>query len=152
MIWHWRRPGLLLRWNAVLCAVLVLLWSGPEDTRIGGAAALGVWTAVSIGTYWASRRGGVIVRGWRAAALWIVFGAAVGAGAALCTVLVMLFKDVRHAHPFPDFPPGILAAMIARVPPWAAAGALFGLCAGLMRGALDPRSPDAGVSDGRGVI
>lgn len=147
MIWNWRRPGLLLRWNAVSCAVLIFLWSGPEDTRIGSAVALGVWAALSIGAYWAARLSRSAVYGWKAAALWVAFGAAVGAGAALCTVLVMLFKDVRHAHPFPDFPPGLLAAMIARAPAWAAAGALFGAAVGFMQAALGFRSPDVGVPD-----
>ncbi|MBK9123341.1 MAG: hypothetical protein IPM16_09520 [Chloroflexi bacterium] len=152
MIWHWRRPGLLLRWNGVLCAVMIFLWSGPEDTRIGSAVALGVWAAVSLGTYWASRYSRTTFVGWKAAVCWAAFGSAVGAGAALCTVLVMLFKDVRHAHPFPDFPPGLLAAMIARIPAWAAAGALLGISFGLVRAALDPRSTDAAAPDGHGVL
>lgn len=152
VIWHWHRPGLLLRWNAVLCSALIFLWSGPEDTRIGSAVALGVWSAVSIGTIWASRYSRSTHFGWRAAALWVTFGAAVGAGAALCTVAVMLFKDIRHAHPFPDYPPGLLMAMITRTPAWAAAGALFAVAIALVRDALDPRSPNSGAPDRSAVL
>ena len=53
-----------------------------------------------------------------------LFGAVSGAFSSICAVLLMLFKDARHAHLYPDYPPRILGAMLSRLPAWLVAGAL----------------------------
>ena len=62
----------------------------------------------------------------------VVAGAAFGALASLSTFALMLFKDLRHAHAFPDFPPHMLLGMLERLPVWALAGGLAGLGIGIL--------------------
>ncbi len=61
-----------------------------------------------------------------------VAGALVGTLASVTTPLLMLFKDLRHAHVFPDYPPGMMLAMLERMPMWALAGGLAGFGFGLL--------------------
>ena len=59
-------------------------------------------------------------------------GALIGALASLTTPLLMLFKDLRHAHVFPDYPAGMMLATLERMPAWALAGGLAGFGIGLL--------------------
>ena len=40
--------SLWLRWNAILCAVAIFIWSTPEEDRPIFAAGLGIWLALSL--------------------------------------------------------------------------------------------------------
>ncbi len=136
--------SLWLRWNAILCAVAIFIWSTPEEDRPIFAAGLGIWLALSLFANWASGRyAGRVLHGARIFAALGAAGAALGAAANLLAVLLMVFKDVRHAHPFPDFPPALLGALLERLPAWAAAGLLFGLGIGFVAVARNRRLPDA---------
>lgn len=138
---------LWMRWNAIICALAIFVWSTPEEDRPVFAALLGLWLSLTVLAGWAvGKYTGAEVRGWRALAALGAFGAGTGAGANLAAVLLMVFKDVRHAHPYPDFPPEILAAMLQRLPAWTLAGALFGAGAACLTFVRTRRLPDGGSS------
>ena len=71
-------------------------------------------------------------------------GALIGASASAITAALMLFKDLRHAHPFPDFPPAMILGMLERLPPWMLAGALAGLGIALLLNLLRERLSSRG--------
>ncbi len=139
--------SLFLRWNAIACAVVIFVWSTPEEDRLVFSAALGVWLALTLSVGWVvGRYAGVTLRGGRMLAAFAAFGVWSGAASNLCTVLLMVFKDARHAHLYPDYPPALLAAMLARLPAWALAGALAGTGAALLMAALGRRRPNRASS------
>lgn len=122
------RPGRKARWLAVGYGLLVFLWLGPEDNHPLPAALLGASGALLgvilwIGPRLASRD----VSAPYVLLLGAVTGAISGVGASLMTAVLMLFKNARHAHLFPDYPPGQIGAVLARAPAWGTAGALIGL-------------------------
>jgi hypothetical protein len=133
--------SLFLRWNAIVCAVAILIWSTPEEDRPIFSAVLGAWLAASLAVGWLTGRyAGVVLRESRAMAAFVGLGAYLGAASNLCAVLLMIFKDARHGHMYPDYPPAMLGAMLARLPSWAFAGALVGLGAALYLAARSRRS------------
>ena len=44
----------------------------------------------------------------------LLTGSLIGALSALASALLMLFKDLRHGHIFPDYPPEMMLAMLER--------------------------------------
>lgn len=56
-----------------------------------------------------------------------LIGLGIGAGGTLCTTGLMFFKTAWHGHLFPDYPFGMMAAMLQRAPVWGVAGAMIGL-------------------------
>ena len=126
----WTIPprNLPLRWALIVVSVLVVIWTGLEDDRIWLAAALGVsLTGISLAHWLTGRLAGRTITGQKIALAWAGFGALTGGLGAFTTVVLMAFKDARHAHPFPDSPAGLLAAILGRAPHWALAGALIGI-------------------------
>lgn len=137
------QKSLRFRWNAIACAVAIFIWSTPEEDRPIFPAVLGLWLALSLAVAWViGRFGGRTLRGRSLFTALIAFGAVAGAATSVCAALLMVFKDARHAHPFPDFPPALLGATLARLPAWALAGALVGLGVALFLVALNRRRPD----------
>ena len=133
-----RQTGSAVLWRGALivAGLAILLWSGVEDRDASGAAALGVFTAIVL----TMRLLGPAPEGkLRDMARASLGGALAGALAAVLAAALMLFKDLRHAHPFPDFPPAMLLGMLERLPAWALAGALAGLGLGLLRWQLMAR-------------
>ena len=63
-------------------------------------------------------------------------GFATGALSSIITSLLMLFKNVRHDHAFPDFPPQVIFSTLERLPVWAIAGALIGFGLSLLASVL----------------
>jgi hypothetical protein len=59
----------------------------------------------------------------------------------------MLFKDARHAHLYPDYPPPILGAMLARLPAWSLAGGLATVGLAILFAAVRRRRADAASPD-----
>jgi hypothetical protein len=59
----------------------------------------------------------------------------------------MLFKDARHAHLYPDYPPALLGAMLARLPAWSLAGALAVVGIAIILAAVGRRRADASSPD-----
>ncbi|MCU0463868.1 MAG: hypothetical protein MUF38_04815 [Anaerolineae bacterium] len=127
---RWRVPtrSLTLRWALIGVGIVAVVWTGPEDDPVWLASLIGValtglglahWlTGVTAGREWVGRQ---------IAGAWAGFGALTGGLGCTTTVLLMGFKDARHAHPFPDYPPELLAALLERTPVWALVGALIGL-------------------------
>lgn len=142
----WTVPArtLWLRWNAILCALAIFIWSTPEEDRLVFPALLGAWLAVSL--LWRGviiRYAGRTLHGTRLLIAASLFGAASGALTNICALLLMLFKDARHAHLYPDYPPAMLGGMLARLPAWTLAGMLAGVGMVLLFSAFRQRRSDA---------
>ena len=119
---HLMRPWL------IALSLIIFFWSGVEDDDVVTVTALGLALSLTLALrLLISRLGGAgtitALRGWLA----LPTGAGIGALTSLTTVALMLFKDLRHAHPFPDYPPGLMLALLERLPAWSVAGALIGL-------------------------
>lgn len=126
----------LRRGALLLTGLAILLWSGLEDSDATAVTLLGALTSISLTLQLLSRHSA----GRRVSALHIgLAGLLAGALASLCTVALMLFKNLRHAHIFPDYPAEMLLAVLDRLPIWAMAGGLAGLGIGLL---LAPRLSD----------
>ena len=118
----------VFRLSLALLGIVVLLWSGVEDHDVITVAALGWLTSGLAMMHWLmSRFGGRILDGAALLKLAPVAGAAAGAFASLTTILLMLFKDLRHAHAYPDYPPRLMLGILERLPIWSVAGGLAGL-------------------------
>ena len=104
----------------VVCGVAILLWSGVEDTGAEAVTMLGLLVALAA-------TGMILPRALHSLPYSIIAGAIFGALTSLSTTALMVFKDLRHAHPFPDYPPGMLLATLERLPAWALAGGLLAL-------------------------
>ena len=118
-----RRSALLLT------GLALLLWSGLEDNDTTAVTLLGWLTSVMF-TQWFLAR---MAAGQPAKVTDIgLAGLLVGAFASLCTAALMLFKNLRHAHVFPDYPAEMLLAVLERLPIWSIAGGLAGLGIGLL--------------------
>lgn len=117
----------------VASGIAVLLWSGMEDSDAVLVTFLGLLMATAVTTWlldshaWRARVAGASAP--RQAAL---AGALTGTLASVTTPLLMLFKDLRHAHIYPDFPTGIMLATLERMPAWALAGGLAGFGIGIL--------------------
>lgn len=117
----------------VIAGVAILLWSGVEDGDARAVSALGALTAAGLTLALLNRkRGGSRPQQCDALAGAALAGATVGTLSALSATLLMLFKNLRHAHVFPDFPPAMMMGMLERLPAWALAGALAGLGLGIL--------------------
>lgn len=107
------------------CGIAIFLWSGVEDNDALGASLLGALLALAVTAIWMPRARNKL-------ASTVVVGAVFGALSSLSTFALMLFKDLRHAHAFPDYPPHMLLGMLERLPVWALAGGLAGLGCGIL--------------------
>lgn len=114
----------------IIAGVTLLIWSGLEDNQVGGVVILG-WTLALFSTilFVQSRFNGRILTPKTLLYVSPLVGAIIGSLASLITLLLMLFKDVRHAHIFPDYPPHMMIAILERLPIWSISGGLilFGL-------------------------
>ncbi len=117
----------------VVTGIAVLLWSGLEDNDALAVSALGslLATAASM-TLLDSQPFRAICRRLSLPKRMALSGASIGALASVTTALLMLFKDLRHAHIFPDYPPEMMLATLERMPIWALAGGLAGIGIGLL--------------------
>jgi hypothetical protein len=152
---NWTIPPrtLWLRWNTVACAIAIFIWSTPEEDRPIFPALLGAWLTVSL--LWnavTNRCSGRALRSVRLISTAALFGAASGGLSSICAVALMLFKDARHAHFYPDYPPAILGAMLARLPAWTLAGTLAAVGIAMLLAALRQRRADAVSPDSAAMI
>ncbi|MBE2267454.1 MAG: hypothetical protein IAE80_04435 [Anaerolinea sp.] len=112
----------------ILGGVGLFLWLSLEDYAplsavIAGSALTLLLAYAAITAWWGGKT-------LSPSAWWIaagVGGALIGGGAAVISAALMLFKNGMHAHLFPDYPPGLILAMLERAPVWALAGALIAL-------------------------
>lgn len=127
----------------LVSGIAVLLWSGMEDNDAVPVTVLGALLATA---------GAMLLLDsprWRPAMArasqprqGLLTGAFIGALASLATPLLMLFKDLRHAHVYPDYPAGMMLATLERMPAWALAGGLAGFGIGLLLTLADDRRED----------
>lgn len=125
-------PG---RWSRLLAlgfGAALLAWLSVEDLVTWPAAlfGLGLSSLIVILSTLDKIRGRWLARRY-VPVLGLLLGAAVGAGTGVTAAGLMFFKNAMHAHVFPDYPAGLILAMLGRAPLWAAAGALAGLGLGL---------------------
>ena len=122
------QTGRSTRLIALAAGLITLVWLSLEDQHIGPVLLLGTALAVlitSLTTF--DKLGGRVIPGRYVPAAGALIGAVIGLGASVSTALLMFFKNALHAHVFPDYPPGMILAMLQRGPLWLAAGALAGL-------------------------
>jgi hypothetical protein len=118
---------------AIIYGLVVFFWMGPEDNTVWPVALLGaVGSSLTVLLWTLGRLGGRDILARHLPLLSGLMGAASGLGAGVLSALLMLFKNARHAHLFPDYPAGLLGAMIALSPAWALAGGLIGAGCGLV--------------------
>ncbi|MDE2774721.1 MAG: hypothetical protein OXI77_02170 [Chloroflexota bacterium] len=117
----------------VICGIAVLLWSSMEDDDARMVTLLGMLLAAALSMMLvSSQRFPERLKRLSLAKRAAMSGALIGALASLTTPLLMLFKDLRHAHVFPDYPAGMMLATLERMPAWALAGGLAGFGIGLL--------------------
>lgn len=117
----------------IMGGIAVLLWSGMEDNDARLVTLLGILLGAALSMMLVNSRGGSPgLRRMEAAKRSAIFGALTGALASVTTPVLMLFKDLRHAHIFPDYPAGMMLATLERMPAWALAGGLAGIGIGLL--------------------
>lgn len=119
----------LRRGALLLTGLAILFWSGLEDSDTSAVTLLGALSSISL-TLWLLSR--LAARPALKPLPVALAGALLGALAALCTAALMLFKNLRHAHIFPDYPAEMLLAVLERLPVWAIASGLAGLGIGLL--------------------
>lgn len=123
------RRSATLRWLVIGYGLTVFFWLGPEDDHIWPVILLGFIGALLGVVAW--------LQGRKFNLFWLplttsLLGVGVGIGTSVITVVLMLFKNARHAHAFPDFSAPLMGEILARVPAWGVAGALAGLGCGLL--------------------
>lgn len=122
-----------MRWLLIIWGLIIFIWLGQEDNHVLPVAVLGAGASCLILSVWAfNRYGGQLIE--RAILPFVLtgVGVVVGLGGVAVTVGLMLFKNVRHAHLVPDYPNGLMGAMINLAPAWMLAGACIGLGMGLI--------------------
>lgn len=117
----------------VMTGIAVLLWSGLEDNDAIAVTLLGSLLATTATLMLLdSQSFGATLRRLSLPKRMALAGAFAGTLASVTTPLLMLFKDLRHAHVFPDYPPEMMLATLERMPFWALAGGLAGIGIGLL--------------------
>lgn len=130
----WRRR---VRWATIGCGLAIFLWLAPEDSAVLPAVLLGGMAATLATTAWALRRwGGEALSARFFILLMTALGLLAGLGTSVTTAALMLLKNAQHGHVFPDYPLGLVGAILARAPLWALGGALAGLGSALIWKAL----------------
>lgn len=137
------QPGSRLRAVTLLYGVSLFFWLGLEDNHTITVVLLG-WGFSLLGLLWWTlrRTAGKLFAPSAAIIRVTLLGAGVGGGAVVATMALMFFKNARHAHIFPDFPPQMLIAVWERFPVWMAAGGLIGAAAAFVWLAVLPQNQD----------
>lgn len=120
----------------ILLGIALFFWLGKEDNHVLGVITLGLILA-GTSVWWLiflRRRSDIAASGKLSVQLGILAGICVGALSSFFAALLMLLKDLRHAHIFPDYPPELIIATLERLPPWSLAGGLIGLGLSLLIG------------------
>lgn len=125
--------NLLFRLLTALLGIVILFWSGIEDKDVITVTALG-WLLSVLAVMFSlmSHLGGRTLGAAALLKLAALAGSAVAALSSAMTVLLMLFKDLRHGHVYPDYPPPLMLGILERLPLWSLAGGLAGLGLGFL--------------------
>lgn len=125
------KPDYRARLGFIAFGLSLLIWISLEDHSALAPAILGAMLANFISFYWLLGRIGGKDFSMRFVFLMLpLLGAFNGAASAFIATALMFFKTAWHAHPFPEYPPEMLLAMLSRIPFWAFAGAFIGLALG----------------------
>lgn len=108
------------RWIPLAFGAALFVWLRLEDNAVWTAALFGVGVA-ALGVRALLAQRPIIRVGVAALA-----GGLIGGGGAVGAAALMLLKNGLHGHLFPDYPFGVIEAMLARAPAWALAGLLAG--------------------------
>ncbi|MBC7871379.1 MAG: hypothetical protein H7Y09_11125 [Chitinophagaceae bacterium] len=121
------------RWIIILYGVGVFFWLGLEDNNVIGATLIGL-VGSGLGVFlWIQERFDKYELPARyVPILTAMMGCVIGAATSLLTAGLMLFKNARHAHLFPDYPAGLMGAILSRAPTWMIVGAFWGIGIGLL--------------------
>ena len=117
----------------VVTGIAILVWSGLEDsdalavTILGGVAA-----AASTMFLLSTRLPRLLVNARNRLPIAALAGLWAGGLTAVITQALMLFKNVRHGHINPDYPPQMILAILERLPLWVLAGGLAGIGIGIL--------------------
>ena len=119
--------GTKARFLLIGYGLCLLVWMSLEDTSLIPVVVLGTGLAV-IGVIYtvAQNMAQQAISLTRLLFLLVMVSTAVGGLAPLAITVLMFFKTSWHAHPFPDYPPALMLAMLSRVPAWTLAGCLLG--------------------------
>jgi hypothetical protein len=110
--------------------ISLFVWLSVEDVTTGPAIFFGFGAAFLISV--SSSVGKIVFSSTRFFLLrMMMLGGLTGALSSVTVVALMFFKNARHAHIFPDFPPEVMVAILRRGPVWGLAGVLIGLSLGL---------------------
>lgn len=141
-MWHIPHRTNTLRWALIICGVVIFLWMSPEDDHTWPVAALGLAAACIMVAWWTlGRFGGQQVGYGGLFGMNVIAGIITGASGAVIAALLMLLKNARHSHFFPDFPPEQIIAMLERAPVWGIAGGLTGLGLSLLLVSIKATEP-----------
>ncbi|QPC84863.1 hypothetical protein G4Y79_10980 [Phototrophicus methaneseepsis] len=130
-----RVPQITLGWRLLTLAwgAVIFSWLMVEDDRVASVVVIGLGgVLLVVATNMMQRYGGQILRQRDYAALLTVMGLFVGGGSAASAAALMFLKTALHSHIYPDYPVGLMLAMLARIPAWGAAGALLGFSVWLL--------------------
>lgn len=126
-------PGSLARTVTVLYGILIFVWLSPEESQVWPVTLLGLGLASLTFMWMVGRRlGGRALTPLQLTVGGLLAGALVGLGACMAAGALMFFKNALHAHAFPDFPPGLVLALLSLAPVWTIVGALAGLGTALL--------------------
>lgn len=115
------------RWNSILCGAVIFFWSGLEDNDQIAVTILGIWLSISLISLWIINHKALPTSN---RATWaLILGAGMGILTSLCVAGLMLFKNLRHSHVFPDYPFEMILNILTRAPFWAVGGMciIFGI-------------------------
>lgn len=108
------------RWNSIICGAVIFFWSGLEDNDLTAVTVLGVWLSISLISLWIISHNALPTSN---RATWaLIFGAGLGILTSLSMAGLMLFKNLRHSHVFPDYPFEMMRDILTRAPFWAVGG------------------------------
>ncbi len=117
----------------ILTGLLAVAWIGFEDRGLAAVTLLAWMISISsLLTIRARRNRQEPILPPAGLRWWLLAGAAAGALAGPIEAVLILLKVGLHAHPVPDFSTGDVVEVLARIPIWMAAGAVFGAGAALL--------------------
>ncbi len=125
-------PTRISRWLYIAYGLMVFFWLSPEDSTVWISISLGLLGAILlVASLLVHYREGLSIPVNIVAGFGLGIGGVIGFLTGPLTTLLMIVKNARHAHLYPDFSPGLILEILERLPIWTLAGGLFGLGVGL---------------------